>query len=61
MKAQSSGSIQALSGDALNFTFGTDNIPMVNSAILITEYKGSNGVVYLIDNVLVPPTSSQQK
>ena len=28
--AVSSGSVQALSGDALNFSFGTDNIPMVN-------------------------------
>ena len=59
--AETAGSIQALSGDALNFSFGTDNIPMVNSAILITEYKASNGIVYLIDNVLIPPTSTQQQ
>ncbi len=59
--AESAGSIQALSGDALNFSFGTDNIPMVNSAILVTEYKANNGVVYLIDNVLIPPTSTQQQ
>jgi uncharacterized surface protein with fasciclin (FAS1) repeats len=59
--AQLAGTIQAMSGDALNFSFGTDNIPMVNSAILVTEYKADNGVVYLIDNVLVPPTSTQQQ
>ncbi len=28
---------------------------MVNSAIVITEYMGKNGIVYLIDNVLLPP------
>jgi uncharacterized surface protein with fasciclin (FAS1) repeats len=59
--AENSGSIQALSGDALNFSYNATNIPMVDSAITITEYKGSNGVVYLIDNVLIPPTSTQQQ
>lgn len=49
------GQRQALSGDTLNFSFGPNNIPMVNSAIVITEYTGSNGTVYLIDNVLLPP------
>jgi uncharacterized surface protein with fasciclin (FAS1) repeats len=49
-----SGAIQALSGDALNFS-NTNNIPMVNSSILVSEYKGSNGVVYVINNVLIPP------
>ena len=58
--AEFAGSIQALSGDALNFSFNTTKIPMVNSAILITQYKASNGVVYLIDNVLIPPKSTQQ-
>ncbi len=57
--AQTAGTIQALSGDSLNFSDNATNIPMVNSAIAITEYKGSNGVVYLIDNVLIPPTSTQ--
>jgi uncharacterized surface protein with fasciclin (FAS1) repeats len=59
--AENSGSIQALSGDELNFSDSATNIPMVNSAITITEYKASNGVVYLIDNVLIPPTSTQQQ
>lgn len=59
--AEFAGSIQAMSGDALNFSFNSTNIPMVNSGILITEYQASNGVVYLIDNVLIPPTSTQQQ
>ena len=54
--AQLSGTIQAFSGDALNFSLGTDNIPLVNSAIVVSTYKAKNGVVYLIDNVLIPPT-----
>lgn len=49
------GTVEALSRDALNFSFGTDNIPMVNSAIVVARYEGKNGVVYLIDNVLLPP------
>ncbi|HUO55971.1 MAG TPA: fasciclin domain-containing protein [Candidatus Paceibacterota bacterium] len=59
--AEFSGSIQALSGDELNFSDGAAHVPMVNSAILITAYKASNGVVYLIDNVLIPPISTQNQ
>ncbi len=50
-----SGSVEALSRDVLNFSYGADKIPMVNSAIVITQYQGSNGVVIVIDNVLLPP------
>ena len=53
--AMVAGNLQALSGDTLNFSFGPNKIPMVNSAITITEYKGKNGVVFVIDNVLLPP------
>lgn len=56
--SQIAGQIQALSGDALNFSYGTNKIPMVNSAIIVAQYNGSNGTVYLIDNVLLPPTKS---
>ncbi|MDR3571802.1 MAG: fasciclin domain-containing protein [Candidatus Pacebacteria bacterium] len=55
--AQFSGVVQAWSGDPLNFT-DINNIPMVNSSIIIAEYKGSNGVVYLINEVLLPPQKS---
>lgn len=51
---QVSGAIQAYSGDPLNFS-DNNNIPMVNSSIITAEYKGSNGVVYLINEVLLPP------
>jgi len=49
------GTIQSLSGDALNFSYGSNKIPMVNSAIMVVQYPATNGVVYLIDNVLLPP------
>jgi len=54
-QAQVAGTIEAMSGDVLNFSFGADQIPLVNSAIFIHKYEASNGVVYLIDNVLLPP------
>jgi uncharacterized surface protein with fasciclin (FAS1) repeats len=58
-ETQIMGTILSLSGDALNFSFGTDHIPMVNSAIFMKKYRASNGIVYLIDNVLLPPLYPQ--
>ena len=58
-QAQMAGSMPALSGDALNFSYAESKIPMVNSAIIIKAYKAKNGMVYLIDNVLIPPTKTQ--
>ena len=52
--AQISGTIHALSGDDLNFD-NTNNIALVNSGIVTAQYKGSNGMVYVINTVLVPP------
>ena len=52
--AQVSGTIPSLSGDDLNFD-NTNNIAMVNSGIITAQYKGSNGIVYVINTVLVPP------
>lgn len=54
-EALTAGQVTALSGDPLNFNFGANGIPMVNSAIIITQYNGTNGTVYVIDNVLLPP------
>ena len=51
---QIAGTIQSFSGDALNFS-NDNNVPMVGSAIIVSQYKGSNGVVYLINEVLLPP------
>jgi|SRR5665213_1525782 len=54
---QTLGNVTALSGDPLNFS-DTNNVPMVNSAIVVSEYKGSNGIVYVINDVLIPPQKS---
>jgi uncharacterized surface protein with fasciclin (FAS1) repeats len=56
---QTLGVVQALSGDPLNFS-DTNNIPTVNSAIVVAEYKGSNGIVYVINNVLIPPQAATE-
>jgi len=52
-----SGSIMALSKDILNFNVGPDMTSRVGSAIIIKAYEGSNGIVYLISGVLIPPKS----
>lgn len=55
-----SGSIEALSRDMLNFSVGvTDKVPRVNSALIVAQYTGKNGIVYLINNVLIPPKKIQ--
>lgn len=49
------GSVQTVSGDALNVSLGVNNVPLIGSAIVITQYNCKNGVVYTINNVLLPP------
>ena len=58
--AETAGSIAAMSGDMLNFSYTTTNIPMVNSSIIASEYRGKNGIVYLINRVLLPPQKVAQ-
>jgi len=54
--AVSSGTYTALSKDPLNFQVNlTYQEAFVNSGYAIREYKASNGIVYLISAVLVPP------
>lgn len=53
--ALTAGQVTALSGDPLNFNYGANRIPMVNSSIIVAQYNGTNGTVYVIDNVLLPP------
>lgn len=53
-----SGQVQALSGDMLNISYTPTKAPMINSAKIVAEYHGSNGIVYVIDGVLLPPQRS---
>jgi uncharacterized surface protein with fasciclin (FAS1) repeats len=49
------GTLAAFSGDMLNFT-SADGVSRVNSAAIIGTYRATNGTVYVIDDVLLPPT-----
>jgi uncharacterized surface protein with fasciclin (FAS1) repeats len=56
VNAQVAGTIQALSKDMLNFSKQTgDKSARVNSSVAIRAYKASNGIVYVISAVLLPP------
>jgi uncharacterized surface protein with fasciclin (FAS1) repeats len=53
------GQEMALSRDTLNISYGANKIPMVNSSIIIAAYQGNNGIVYVIDQPLIPPHTTQ--
>ena len=54
--AVNTGTIQALSKDMINFDVReSDKSVLVGSGFVIKEYRGKNGVVYLMTAVLIPP------
>lgn len=58
--AVNSGQIQALSKDTLNFQVDSvKGAVYVNSGYVLRAYKASNGIVYVINSVLLPPTPQQ--
>jgi uncharacterized surface protein with fasciclin (FAS1) repeats len=59
--ALTSGTETALSGDTLNLvTSPLDRVARVNGALILSSYSTSNGVVYLINEVLIPPAAMTQ-
>lgn len=58
--ALQSGQIQALSKDMLNFQVNAGNKVYVNSGYVLEAYNASNGIVYVINSVLLPPTPINQ-
>lgn len=57
--AQVAGTVPALSKDMLNFSKNTNDVSArVNSSVIIHAYKASNGVVYVIGTVLLPPLTA---
>ncbi|MBY0472798.1 fasciclin domain-containing protein [Patescibacteria group bacterium] len=57
---QVAGTVPALSKDALNFSYEPDDkSARVNSGKIVAAYKASNGVVYVISAVLLPPLPPQ--
>jgi len=60
VNAQVAGTVPALSKDALNFSYEIDDkSARVNSAKIVAAYKASNGIVYVVDTVLLPPLPPQ--
>ncbi|MBY0293988.1 fasciclin domain-containing protein [Patescibacteria group bacterium] len=60
VNAQVAGTVPALSKDSLNFSYEMDDkSARVNSGTIIAAYKASNGVVYVINSVLLPPLPPQ--
>lgn len=60
VNAQVAGTVQALSKDMLNFSKGVNDVSArVNSSAVVRAYRTSNGVVYVVNQVLLPPTSTQ--
>ena len=59
VNAQVSASIWTLSGDPLNFTRRDGQPTLIGSSVIVAEYKASNGVVYVISGVLIPPQKIQ--
>ena len=56
---QQAGTVQALSTDTLNFSVRPgDKSARINSSVALQSFKAQNGVVYLIDQVLIPPTAA---
>ncbi|QQG37544.1 MAG: fasciclin domain-containing protein [Candidatus Kaiserbacteria bacterium] len=54
--AVSSGTIETLSRDSVNFTVNdTDGTARINSSYIIRAYRGTNGVVFLVSGYLIPP------
>ena len=55
VSAVQSGDIQTLSGDTLNFHVGTTGMVQANSSFALAAYKAKNGIVYVINQPLLPP------
>lgn len=54
--ALETSTIQALSRDMLNFeALGANARGRVNNSTVIRQYNAKNGVVYIVDAVLIPP------
>jgi len=57
--AVSNGTIQALSKDMLNFMASpVTGEARVNNSYVINEYRASNGIVFIINAVLLPPAKN---
>lgn len=53
--AVKTGTVQTLSKDPLNFSVNPDGSVSVGTAHIISAYRAKNGVVFVINTVLLPP------
>ena len=52
-----SGDVETLEGESITITVGDDGSVMVNDAtVTAVDVEASNGVIHVIDGVLVPPS-----
>jgi uncharacterized surface protein with fasciclin (FAS1) repeats len=58
ISATDSGTITALSKDTLNFNVNDSGLVQVNSSFALRAIKASNGIVYIINQPLLPPVSA---
>ena len=49
-------SVQTLQGDFVNISVMGSDVMLNDSKVIITDIVGSNGVVHVIDKVLMPPS-----
>jgi uncharacterized surface protein with fasciclin (FAS1) repeats len=56
--AQIAGTVQTMSLDPINFTRRAGQSALVGSGAIVAEYKATNGVVYLVNDALIPPQKS---
>ena len=58
---QVAGTATALSKDMLNFSvLVSDKSARINSSVALRAYKASNGIVYIVNGVLLPPLNPGQ-
>ena len=50
------GTTNALNGDKLSFTVGADEVKVNDATVTLADVGSSNGVIHIIDKVLMPPT-----
>jgi uncharacterized surface protein with fasciclin (FAS1) repeats len=55
VNAVENGSVTTLSGDGISFHVGTTGLVQVNSSYALAAYKASNGIVYILNQPLLPP------
>lgn len=56
--AFNTGDVQSLSGDTLNLHVGNAGLAQVNSSYALESYRAKNGMVYVINQPLLPPTQA---